>query len=157
MKILTVSDRSRRGLLAGVVAFAALPALAQPSAVQPSGDAAALPEVQHAGRVSYLTGGVGADEAQVMKQAMNRYPLVVEVVRHAGQRDIYTADADVQVKDGRGDTVLQTRTDGPFLLADLPAGTYRVEVTLDGQTKSQQIAVHQRGSARGVFVFLGEG
>lgn len=118
----------------------------------------ALPALQHDGNVAYLTGGVGQRESDAMKQAMARYPLAVEIVQHAKSgHDVYTAGAQVQIRKPHGETVLATQALGPFVLADVPDGTYEVDVTLNGQTQHHQASVHGRHSAKSVFVFHDEG
>ena len=40
----------------------------------------------------------------------------------------YVADLKVRIVDARGDAVVDTVVDGPWLLAQLPPGRYRVQV-----------------------------
>jgi hypothetical protein len=125
-------------------------------ATNAAGSGTAMPPVQHAGDVAYVTGGIGVGEADAMKQAMARYPLAVEIVQHEQGSNLYTAGADVQIsRDGR--TVLETRAQGPFVLADLPPGVYQVEVMLNGKTQRRQASVGSRGNERALFVFRDQG
>jgi hypothetical protein len=39
----------------------------------------ALPAAQHAGPVTFVSGGVGLDESQALKETMHNYPLVREL------------------------------------------------------------------------------
>jgi hypothetical protein len=114
-----------------------------------------LPTMHHANGVAYVSGGIGADEAQHFKAEFNHYPLVVEVFRRVGARDDYTADATVRIVDHQGRAVLNERTEGPFMLVRLPAGDYRVSAALDdGRHEAERhIHVDERGHAKAVFVF----
>jgi hypothetical protein len=104
--------------------------------------------------VSYVSGGVGAGEADRFKAAFDHYPLVVEVFRRDGARDEYTADARVKVADRMGRTVLDERTDGPFTLVRLPPGNYRVSAAMHGQREAERsVHVTPDGHAKAVFVF----
>ena len=85
-----------------------------------------LPALQTQGDVTYMTGGVGDQEAAAMKRAQTHYPLSLEFVQHAKPRDQFKADIKVTMTDKSGNVVLDTTTDGPFLLANLPNGKYTV-------------------------------
>jgi hypothetical protein len=127
--------------LAATLAFGAASALA------------ALPPMEHQGKVEYLTGGIGKGESDSIKQAESKFPLALEFVQKAKPHDEYLANVDVRVIDHRGHDVLATRTDGPFLLAKLPSGEYTVKATYDGHTLEKKVHVVDRASAREVFVW----
>ena len=112
-----------------------------------------LPAVQQAGSTRYVSGGVGLDQSAAFKAAMNRYPLSLQIAQRENGHNVYTADAVVRISDRSGSVVLDTRTEGPFLLVDLPDGRYQVEVTLDGVTQRKSIQVDDSRSARGFFLF----
>lgn len=112
-----------------------------------------LPAVQRHGEVSYLTGGVGVNQATAFKQEADRYPLAIQIARRAGGQNQYTAGAEVAISDSSGRAMLQTQAQGPFLLADLPPGRYQVEVSLDGKTQRRDVTVKDSGTARPMFVF----
>jgi hypothetical protein len=114
---------------------------------------AALPPMKHQGEVQYLTGGVGQDESDSIKQAESKFPLALQFVQQATPHDEYLADVEVRVTDHRGHSVLDARTEGPFLLAKLPSGEYTVTATYAGRTLEKKVHVTDRASAREVFVW----
>jgi hypothetical protein len=120
-----------------VLPLAAAAALACGSA----GASMALPAVQHEGTVSYLTGGVGLDEAQAMKQQAVHYPLALEFVEQAGQRGEYSAGEQVQIRNASGKTVLSATAGGPFMLVNLPDGRYRVSAVDDGHREVRNVTL----------------
>jgi len=94
--------------------------------------------------VTYLCGGVGQEEAQHMKKEAKGYDLMLTFATRRGD---YLADVDVDIKDAKGNTVLQTACDSPILLVDLPrSGTYRVRAEAAGYTLNETVNV--RGSER---------
>jgi hypothetical protein len=100
------------------------------------------PREQTQGPVTYVTGGVGEDEAQAMRSAAVDYPLTLELAAAAGgPRDEYISNAAVDIRDAQGAPVLRTRTDGPFLLVRLPSGSYNVDVEWNGAHKRKTIKV----------------
>jgi hypothetical protein len=118
-------------LLTSLPAFAALPGT--------------LPPEQTQGAVSYVSGGFGKEEAQAFEMAAKQYPLSLEfAVKHTPRAE-FTADVHVTVKDAQGKSVLDTRSDGPFLLAKLPTGHYTVTAEQHGQTltKTAHVATHK--------------
>ncbi len=88
---------------------------------------AARPEHRQ-GSIDYLSGGIGSDEAEAMKAAAANYPLTVELAVAGPERDPYIADARVEIRDLKGNPVLNTTTEGPILLVRLPSGTYTLDV-----------------------------
>ncbi|MBL6750245.1 MAG: carboxypeptidase regulatory-like domain-containing protein [Nevskia sp.] len=113
-----------------------------------AGGSELLPVLKQEGAVRYRSGGVGVDEAKAMRADSAHFPLTLVFVARAGAREHYTAAVDVTVAGPAGAVVLQTRADGPFLLVDLPPGTYRVSAVSAGQSKTRSVQLvagkHQR-------------
>ena len=119
------------GLLMATLAFAALPS--------------ALPPEQTQGGVTYVSGGIGQEEAQAFEAAAALYPLTLEFAIKHTPRAEYTADVHVVVTNAQGVRVLDTNSEGPFLLAKLPAGHYTVTAERHQQTltRTVHIATHK--------------
>lgn len=100
-----------------------------------------LPVEVHASQgIKYYNGGVGMDERARLPQV---FPLKIVF---ATDRGLYLNNADVKFFDSSGKEVLAVRADnGPWLVADLPPGTYRVEATLEGRTVSARSLRVQSG------------
>ena len=110
--------------------------LEQESASNMSG----LPQPVTQDDVTYLCGGVGAEESAFMKQEARSYDLMLTF---AARNGAYLADVDVDIKDARGNDVLQTACDAPILLVDLPrSGTYRVRAEAAGYELNKTIRVN---------------
>lgn len=122
------------------ITLAALLFIAGGSAAQ------ALPAPQETSEgVSYVSGGIGSDAAQALRDAAADYPLTLELAAAAGgPRDEYISDARVEIRDSQGTPVLRTRTRGPLLLVRLPAGTYDVDVDWNGAHRHQSVEVGER-------------
>jgi hypothetical protein len=93
------------------------------------------------GSVSYISGGISSDEADAMKAAAANYPLTLELAVAGPARDPYIADARVEIRDLQGNAVLNTTTEGPFLLVRLPSGTYTLDVEWNGAQKKRIVQV----------------
>lgn len=110
-----------------------------------------LPPQQKQGTISYVTGGIGVDEANAFKQAAAAYPLTLEFALRAKARDEFLSDIKVTIKDSAGRTRLETVSAGPFLLAKLPQGRYRVSAERHGVSKTDEVDINPGKHARIVF------
>jgi len=76
------------------------------------------------GDVHYMSGGVGQDEIQAMRNAAKPYNLKMEFNAANGE---YMAVVKVILRDGKGNIVLKTASDGPCLFVAVPSGMYKVD------------------------------
>jgi hypothetical protein len=86
------------------------------------------------------SGGVGDDERRALESDV-RYNLKVVTANRAGE---YVAGVDVAVLDARGERVVSTRMEGPWLLAELPPGRYRVVAAFEGAQQSRDVVLGGR-------------
>jgi len=100
-----------------------------------------LPAVQHAGAISYLSGGVGSDQSAAIKDEMHNYPLVLEFAGKTNAGNDYLADIPVQIFDAHGTVLLDTNTRGPFMLVSLPDGRYTVTASYKGMRQRRVVTV----------------
>lgn len=135
------------------IAFAAL--LGAAAMLDAQAQPGQLPPEHQAGAVSYVSGGVGEDQAHRFEAAFKRYPLVVRLFEGSGtSRAAFTAQARVTISDARGRQLLDTESDGPYLLARLPAGDYRIGASLGGRhLPAHRVRVTDGGHAATTFVF----
>jgi hypothetical protein len=75
----------------------------------------------------------------VFAAAARQYPLTLEFAIKHTPRAEYTANVHVTITDAQGQRLLDTRSDGPFLLAKLPAGQYTVMAERHGQTLARTV------------------
>ena len=126
-------------------------------AAQPQeGPIAALPAEKVAGQVHYVTGGVGQEEADAFRNAQRDYSLALEFGNNTKPRAQFTAGVNVLIRDARGNTVLDAVSDGPFLLAKLPAGRYTIRATQNGKTLDRIATVAGGKSTHVAFLWQDE-
>jgi hypothetical protein len=126
--------------------------LAGPAAVWAQ-DALPLPAEKQSGSVSYVTGGVPDEQIAAFKAARSSYPLGIEIYQKAGAKSEFTSGVQVKVIDKSGGIALDAVSDGPYLWARVPAGTYRIEATLKDKMVSKQVTVASSGATPAVLVF----
>lgn len=112
-----------------------------------------LPPIQHSGANSYVTGGIGLDESTALKSAMKDWPLSLQFAEKDGQRALYVANAQVVATDAKGQVAIGAKSEGPFMLAKIPVGVYKIEATLAGKTLRQQVEIKEGLPAKVTFLW----
>lgn len=103
--------------------------------------------------ISYLSGGIGEDEAKAIQQAKG-YNL--HMTFSIGVENKYVPDVDVVIQKEPGQTVLTLSQAGPLVYVQLPPGKYTVVATRSGEAKHDTADVGS-GTARNlVFHWSGE-
>ena len=104
-----------------------------------------LPPEQFHGAVVYRSGGIGESESAAMKAAANRYPLeVLFAQRNESGAAVYDAGNRLSIRDDGGEQLLSTVSEGPFLLARLPAGRYTLEASRNGDARTRTVTIGPR-------------
>jgi hypothetical protein len=98
----------------------------------------ALPAVQTKGSVTFLSGGIGSEEADAIKAAAPNYSLTLQFSAATGA---YLASVPVKITDAGGHVVLDTTTEGPYLLVNLEPGRYTVDAMLDGISRGTEVTI----------------
>jgi hypothetical protein len=88
--------------------------------------------------VTYLTGGVTLDERQEMADQRKNFSLLLKFAAKSGR---YLGDVSVIVTNGKGVAVFESTTDGPWLLVNLPTGSYTLKAISGGVSQSQKINI----------------
>ena len=117
-----------------------------------SADSAALPAEMTQNGLRYVTGGIGADAVAAFKQAAPKYPLELLFAQKATPNDVYLAEVKVMIRQS-GKVMLDAKSGGPFLLAQLPPGKYQIEASSEGVVKQQAVEVVKGKHQRVVFVW----
>jgi hypothetical protein len=98
-------------------------------------------------------GGIGIDQARAIKDVMHSYSMVLTFVGKTSNQNQYLSDVPVTITDGKGNTVLETSSDGPFMLVSLPSGHYTVNVSYKGQAEHRTMNISNDARARQTFVW----
>ncbi len=103
--------------------------------------------------VPFISGGVGDDSMAQLVAREKEFDLKLFLV---GQSGSYLSDIRITIIDANGKGVLMTSSEGPVLLANLPAGTYTIKAQKNGQTLEQKISVTPGKLQTTYFRFPGE-
>jgi hypothetical protein len=110
-----------------------------------------MPATHKQGEVTYISGGVGQTEADAIEHRAKFYPLELEFLLKAKPKDEYLSGVKVRIKDAHDKMVLDVKTDGPFLLARMPAGKYTVSAERNGKFEQRNIEIAAKEHRRVVF------
>jgi hypothetical protein len=106
-----------------------------------SAGAVAIPQSFNYHGTPLLSGGVSEEERDQMRSELGPYNVWLAFVeRDTGN---YVAGVKVSVIDDKGNALIDTVADGPWLLAQLPPGHYTVR-TSDGEEQSITAAAGTR-------------
>ncbi len=104
----------------------------------PFADANSDESVQTAGRVAYVSGGVGTTSLDRLRSLAGDFNLKLVFALKSGD---YVSSVNVTIADAAGKQLLDTTSEGPWFLAKLPAGNYQVAATFAGKAEKRTIAV----------------
>ena len=110
-------------------------AYAEPGAVKPHSQ----------GDVTYVSGGVGADEKAEMEALRGSYNLQLLFALRRGE---YLSGVRVAITDGSGHAVLDAVSDGPMFFVNLQPGAYKINAELDGRGLEKTVNVGSRKATR---------
>jgi hypothetical protein len=100
--------------------------------------------------VSFLSGGVGQREQAALLEEAELHDLMVTFARRSD--GAYLGNVDVTIRDATGEAVIDARTEGPILLADMPPGTYTISAQVPGwEVQQRSVEIGEGGLQRVQF------
>jgi len=112
--------------------------------------AAAL-TVKNQNGIDFVSGGIGVSERAWLAAHAKSYSARLSFAQVPG--GAYLSGVKVTIRNASGKTVLSTDTDGPMLYANLPAGRYQLEASLDGIIVKRVLMVPKQGGRKWVIGF----
>ncbi|MBE2258007.1 MAG: carboxypeptidase regulatory-like domain-containing protein [Candidatus Accumulibacter sp.] len=100
------------------------------------------PVFHEAGGLAYASGGVGEESRQLLSARASEFNLKLVFAMTSGA---YTSGVRVAIADAKGKTLLEATSDGPWFLAKLPVGQYRVVASYAGKAREQSVALDAIG------------
>jgi hypothetical protein len=125
-------NKVRSVLLAGALMVLAVPAFAADENLLP------LPQPVHEGNVTYISGGIGADEEAALKSEAKDYNLLIS---NADKDGNFTLSDNVVIKAHNGHELVKAENVGPLFYAKLPPGAYTVTATNGDQREVRNVKI----------------
>jgi hypothetical protein len=139
-------------VLLAVLGVLMFPTLSYAASLDPVDSSGVQVQPQLQNGISYLSGGIGEDEAKAIQQAKG-YNL--HMTFSVGSLNEYIPDVDVVIQKAQGQTVLTLNQAGPLVYVQLPAGKYTVVATRNGEVRRDVTDVGE-GTARNLVFHWGE-
>ena len=102
----------------------------------------------------FVSGGV--DEAEIADIRAKQPFYSLSLLTAAKGSGAYLAGVHVRITDGKGQSVLETEMDGPYLLVDLQPGKYQLEAVNDTETQKRTLTTAEGRQQRMVLYFKSE-
>ena len=103
--------------------------------------------------ITYLSGGIGEDEARAIGQAQG-YNLHMTFA--VGPENKYIPDVEVTVQNASGQTLLTLTEAGPLVYVQLPPGKYSVVATRNGEARRDTAEIGGGAARNLVFHWNGD-
>ena len=101
--------------------------------------------------IPYMSGGVGSEEREQVKEWAKEYNLGLAF---AGKSRQYLSDVNVALLDDKGNEILSAISNGPWFFVQLPPGNYTVRATYRGKVEEvKSIRVAKTGSMRRTLIW----
>lgn len=108
------------------------PVMLQAASLEPIDSSGVQVQRQEQNGITYLSGGVGEDEAKAIQQTTG-YNLHMTFA--IGPENKYVPDVEVAIQKAQGQTVLTLSEAGPLVYVQLPPGKYTVVATRNGEER----------------------
>ncbi len=102
---------------------------------------AQIPETQHSQGISYITGGVGEEEATAILAEAKQWPLMLELSQIENGRGIWIFGANIKVMSNSRQRIFEAQAQGPFMLINLMPGEYMIEATYQDVALKRGVAI----------------
>jgi hypothetical protein len=98
-----------------------------------------------------ISGGTSEDERTMLESVQSEYDLKLMFAATSGG---YLSGVGVSIVNSAGQIVGETTTEGPYLLAKLEAGTYKVNAVYSGTSHTTNVTVGSNGITKTYNIFF---
>ncbi len=104
--------------------------------------------------VEYVSGGVSREEEDAITSMGRRFNLKLTLAQANGE---YMGGAHIRIDNPGNHNVVDTQSEGPLFFARLPAGTYTIHVSGEGQQFTKVAQITGAGQQQLSFIWPAEG
>ena len=98
--------------------------------------------------MTYVSGGVGIDERDAMREQMGDYNLRLKFAAVGGA---YLAKVMVRIEEANGHRLLNAESEGPWFFVKMPKGKYKLIVENGGVSQAREVDLSKKVVADVVF------
>lgn len=126
----------------------------RPAVPPPQNQAPSALQAQQQGNITFVSGGAGDDDRDALRQVEGQYNLRLMFAARSGA---FLANVAVTLADARGNTVLDTISEGPIFYARVPPGRYRLTVSNQSQAQTRDLSIGPGNAVRQDFYWAAAG
>ena len=89
--------------------------------------------------IRYLSGGIGEDELAQIEAAKTSYNVKILLAEKSGH---YISEVRLTLSSLLGEKLVDIPSAGPFVLLQVPAGTYQIDATYEGHAQQRRITIN---------------
>lgn len=109
---------------------------------------AQIPSTQYSQGISYVSGGVGAEESQAILDEAKQWPLLLELSQLEKGRGVWIFGAMIQIQNAQNQIIFEASANGPYMLINLPAGDYQIAASYKGVVQRKSVSVKSATSQK---------
>ena len=113
---------------------------------------AQIPDTQYSQGISYITGGVGEDEARAITSEAKQWPLLLEMSQLENGRGVWIFGATINILNDKSQSIFNAQADGPYMLVNLEVGTYTIQASFNGVQQTKLVSI-KAGSSQKINLF----
>ena len=113
---------------------------------------AQIPQTQSSQGISYITGGVGAEESSAILAEAKQWPLLLELSQLENGRGVWIFGSQIKILNTKNTVIFDAKADGPYMLVNLIAGDYVIEASYQGVEQKRAISL-KAGPSQKISLF----
>lgn len=102
---------------------------------------AQIPDTKYSQKISYISGGVGEEEAQAILAEAKQWPLLLELSQLENGRGVWIFGAKIKILNAQKKLIFDAQADGPYMLINLAQGEYALEASYQGAIQKRTINI----------------
>lgn len=102
---------------------------------------AQIPNTQYSQGISFISGGVGEEEAQAIVSEAKQWPLFLELSQLENGRGIWIFGAKIKIYSSQNQLIFDAQADGPYMLINLPQGDFLIEASYQNVVQKRAISI----------------
>lgn len=102
---------------------------------------AQIPDTQYSQGISYISGGVGQEEAKAILAEAKQWPLMLELSQMESGRGVWIFGAKIRITNSTQKLIFDAQADGPYVLINLNPGDYQIDVAYEDVTQKRSIRI----------------
>lgn len=102
---------------------------------------AQIPSTQYSQGISYISGGVGEEEAQAIVSEAKQWPLFLELSQLENGRGIWIFGAKIKIYNSSNQLIFDAQADGPYMLINLAQGDFLIEASYQNVVQKRAISI----------------